>query len=162
MQQSSRLAIFALIELASDPERQVSVSEIGEKYRVSAHHLAKVMHTLGRAGLVRSIRGVGGGYSFSGNARRTTLLDVIELFEDTSGGCKLADPSEATQAEWVLFEVTCEIDEIAKATFGAITLSTMLRQIGRRKRTLADAAATTAQAGPKKVAQSGGPSIRQL
>ena len=48
LQISSRLAIFALIELASEPERQISVSEIGEKYGVSAHHLAKVMHTLGR------------------------------------------------------------------------------------------------------------------
>ncbi len=137
MQKSSRLAIYALIELAADPERQVSVSEIGEKYRVSAHHLAKVMHTLGRAGFVRSIRGVGGGYSFSGNAKRTTLLDVINLFEDTSGDCKLADPSLATEAEWVLFEVACEIDDIAKATFGAITLSTMLKQIERRKKQVA-------------------------
>jgi Rrf2 family protein len=134
LQKSSRLAIYALIELAATPERQVSVSEIGEKYRVSSHHLAKVMHTLGRAGLVRSIRGVGGGYSFSGNARRVTLLDVIELFEDTAGDCKLADPSQATSAEWVLFDVMCEIDDIARATFGAITLSTMLKQIGRRNR----------------------------
>ena len=133
MQKSSQLAIYALIELASDPERQVSVSEIGEKYRVSAHHLAKVMHTLGRARLVRSIRGVGGGYSFSGNAKRTTLLDVIELFEDTSDDCKLDDPSVATSAEWVLFDVTCEINDIARATFGAITISTMLKQIKRRE-----------------------------
>lgn len=134
MQKSSRLAIYALIELAMDPERQVSVSEIGEKYRVSAHHLAKVMHTLGRAGLVRSSRGVGGGYSFTGNAKRTTLMDVISLFEDTSSDCKLSDPNKATSAEWVLFEVMCEIDDIAKATFGAITISTMLKQIARRKK----------------------------
>lgn len=134
MQKSSRLAIFALIELASNPEKQVSVAEIGEKYRVSSHHLAKVMHTLGRAGLVRSIRGVGGGYSFIGNARRTTLLDIIELFEDTSSDCKLADTSKAEATEWVLFDVMCEIDDIAKATFGAITLSTMLMQIERKKR----------------------------
>jgi Rrf2 family protein len=134
LQKSSRLAIYALIELAATPDRQVSVSEIGEKYRVSAHHLAKVMHTLGRAGLVRSIRGVGGGYSFSGNARRTTLWDVISLFEDTSEGCKMADPTEATTTEWVLFDVMCEIDEIARATFGSITLATMLKQIERRRR----------------------------
>ncbi len=138
MQKSSRLAIYALIELAFDPKRQVSVSEIGEKYRVSSHHLAKVMHTLGRAGLVTSIRGVGGGYSFSGNAKRTTLLDVIDLFEDTANDCKLSDPSEATSAEWVLFDVMCEIDDIAKATFGAITISTMLKQISRRKKPSAD------------------------
>jgi len=146
VQKSSRLAIYALIELASDPDQQVSVSEIGEKFRVSAHHLAKVMHTLGRAGLVRSIRGVGGGYSFSGNAKRTTLLDVISLFEDTGSDCKLADPNEATTAEWVLFDVMCEIDDIAKATFGAITLSTMLKQMERKN----------------KPARATGPSIRQL
>ncbi len=133
MQKSSRLAIYALIELASDPSRQVSVSEIGEKYRVSAHHLAKVMHTLGRAGLVTSIRGVGGGYSFSGNARRTTMLDVINLFEDASGNCRLSDESKATPVEWALFEVMCEIDDIEKATLGAITISTMLKQIARRE-----------------------------
>jgi Rrf2 family protein len=145
LKQSSRLAIYALIELASDPTRQVSVSEIGEKYRISAHHLAKVMHTLGRAGLVSSIRGVGGGYSFSGNARRTTLLDVISLFEDTSGNCKLADVSQATPVEWALFDVMCEIDDIEKATLGAITISTMLKQIARREKSAAEPAATSAR-----------------
>ena len=146
MQKSSRLAIYALIELAANPDRQVSVSEIGEKYRVSAHHLAKVMHTLGRAGLVQSIRGVGGGYSFSGNAKRTTLLDVISLFEDVTGNCQLADPSVATPVEWVLFDVMCEIDDIAKATFGAITISTMLKQTERRRNAARAKATTQAQA----------------
>ena len=134
MQKSSRLAIYALMELAANPDRQVSVSEIGEKYRVSSHHLSKVMHTLGRAGLVESTRGVGGGFSFIGNAKRTTLLDVIALFEDTSGDCKLADPTVATPVEWVLFDVMCEIDDIAKATFGAITISTMLKQTKRTRK----------------------------
>ena len=134
LQISSRLAIFALIELASDPERQVSVSEIGDKYGVSAHHLAKVMHTLGRAGLVRSIRGVGGGYSFCGNARRTTLLDVINLFEDTSLGDHEPDnDADPTAAEWALSRVLFEIDDTARATLGSITISTMLKQIARRK-----------------------------
>ncbi|GAB4294263.1 MAG: hypothetical protein Kow0058_12270 [Roseovarius sp.] len=131
MQQSTRIAILALIELASDPDRQVSVSEIGQKFRVSAHHLAKVMNTLGRAGLVKSTRGVGGGYSFSGNARRTTLLDVIELFEDTAPSCKLADPSQATAPEWALYDVSREIKEMANATYGSITLATMVKQLAR-------------------------------
>ncbi len=132
LQVSSRIAIFALIELAADPERQVSVAEIGQKYGVSAHHLAKVMHALGRAGLVRSIRGVGGGYSFSGNAKRTTLLDIILLFEEVSPGSdELDSESEATQAGQALRQVLNEIDDIARATLGAITISTMLKQIER-------------------------------
>jgi len=131
--QSSRIAILALVELASDPNRQVSVSEIGQKFRVSSHHLAKVMNTLGRAGLVKSTRGVGGGYSFSGNPRRTTLLDVIELFEDTSASCKLDDPSAATAPEWALYDVTCEIREIANATYGSVTIATMIKQIEKHR-----------------------------
>jgi len=133
LQVSSRLAIFALIELATEPERQISVSDIGKKYDVSSHHLAKVMHTLGRAGLVRSIRGVGGGYSFSGNAKRTTLLDVIELFEETGASdCTPENAESATSAEWALCQVLFEIDDIARATLGSITLSTMLKQMARR------------------------------
>jgi Rrf2 family protein len=134
MQQSSRLAIYALVELASNPERQISAAEIGAKYRVSSHHLAKVLLTLGRSGLVQSIRGVGGGYSFSGNARRITLLDIISQFEDTSTVCKLSDASKATNEEWALFDVTKEINDIANSTYGSITLATMLKQIERRGR----------------------------
>jgi len=134
VQQSSRLAIYALIELASNPDRQISAAEIGAKYRVSAHHLAKVLLTLGRAGLVQSIRGVGGGYSFSGNARRTTLFDIIGLFEDTSTTCKLSDPSKATVEEWALFDVSKEINDIAMSTYSSITLATMLKQIERLSR----------------------------
>ena len=133
LQVSSRLAIFALIELAGDPDRQVSVSEIGEKYSASPHHLAKVMHTLGRAGLVRASRGVGGGYSFSGNARRTTLLDVIQLFESVSPGQDDLDAqSAATPAGQSLGLVLDEVDDMARAILGAITISTMLKQMERR------------------------------
>ncbi len=144
MQQSSRLAIYALIELAANPGRQLSAVEIGEKYRVSSHHLAKVLMTLGRAGLVQATRGVGGGYSFTGNAKRLTLLEIISLFEDTSTGCKLADPSKATSEEWALFDISCEISEISMATYGSITIATMLKQIARRNR--AEAAKGQAEA----------------
>lgn len=134
MQQSSRLAIYALIELAANSGSPISAAEIGSKYRVSAHHLAKVLLTLGRAGLVQSVRGVGGGYSFTGNARRVSLFDIINLFEDTSTTCKLSDPSEATDEEWALFDVTKEINDISMSTYSSITLATMLKQIERRRK----------------------------
>ncbi len=133
MQTASRLAIYALIELAANPDRQISAADIGEKYRVSAHHLAKVFITLGRAGLVQSVRGVGGGYTFTGVAKRLTLLDIISLFEDTSNTCRLGDPSKATEEEWALFEVNKEINDLSLATYGSITLATLLKQIERRK-----------------------------
>jgi Rrf2 family protein len=136
MQTASRLAIYALLELAANPQSQISASEIGAKFRVSSHHLAKVLLTLGRAGLVQSSRGVGGGYSFTGNARRLTLLEIISHFEDTSNTCKLNNPTVATPEEWALFEISREINDISLATYSSITLATMLKQVERVQRLL--------------------------
>jgi Rrf2 family protein len=96
LQISTRLAIFAALELTAHENRQLSVADIGAKYSVSSHHLAKVMHIMGRAGLVRAIRGAGGGYRFAGNPRRTTLLDVVQLFEDVSSVEKDTAVADAT------------------------------------------------------------------
>ncbi len=134
LQVSSRLAIFAVLELIRQPDRQLSVAEIGLKYGVSNHHLAKVMHTLGRAGLVRSVRGVGGGYQFCGNAHRTTLLDVIELFENLGPGNEEdGGPGTGTGEGRALFDVLREIDDGARATFGSITIATMRKLVERQR-----------------------------
>jgi Rrf2 family protein len=134
LQVSTRLAIFALLHLAARPDQQMSVSDIGDKYHVSSHHLAKVMHVLGRAGLVRAARGAGGGYQFSGNAGRTTLLDVVELFEDWALPSAPSGMDGRTEEAWALRKVTGEIDDITRATLGSITITTMLKLIDRRGR----------------------------
>jgi Rrf2 family protein len=132
LQVSTGLAIFAVLELAAREGRQMSVAEIGEKYGVSSHHLAKVMHVMGRAGLVRSVRGAGGGYQFAGNARRVTLLDVALLFEDLSAVEQDSGASGATPEGQALRQVLNEIDDIARATLGSITIATMRKLVDRR------------------------------
>ena len=132
LQISSRLAIFAVLELAAREGRQLSVADIGEKYGVSSHHLAKVMHVMGRAGLVRSVRGAGGGYQFAGNPRRTTLLDVALLFEELSSVEPDSGAANATPEDQALREVLNEIDDIARATLGSITIATMRKLVDRR------------------------------
>ncbi len=112
LQRNSLLALYSLVEFAGDPTRHISAAEIAQKYQVSPHHLAKVLAELARAGVVQSVRGVGGGYRFAANARRLTLLDVISRFEDV---------------DRALSTVLGEIDEMAKATLKSITLATLLR-----------------------------------
>jgi Rrf2 family protein len=138
LQKNTSLALYSVIEFAADPERHISAAEIAAKYRVSPHHLAKVLSELARAGIVESVRGVGGGYRFAGNARRLTLMDVIRVFEDFDGAAS-RDPGEATPVGAALRAVESEIDEMAKATLGSITLATMLRLIERQQRTSASA-----------------------
>lgn len=132
LQISTRLAIFAVLELTAREGRQLSVAEIGEKYGVSSHHLAKVMHVMSRAGLVRSVRGAGGGYQFTGNPRRITLLDVAQLFEDLSSVEQDGGAVDTTPEAQTLRAVVNEIDDIARATLGSITLATMRKLVDRR------------------------------
>ena len=128
LQKATKFALFAVIELARDTSRQLSATDIADLYGISTHHLAKVLRDLGRAGLVDSVRGVGGGYRFSANARRTTLMDVICIFEDISSDQRQAgDVGEKTDIGHALQMVLGEIDGIAKATLSAITIDTLLK-----------------------------------
>ncbi len=132
LQIASRLAVYAVLELAAHPDKQLSVGEIAAKYNVSSHHLAKVMNVLGRAGLVRSVRGAGGGHQFAGNPRRVTLLDIVSLFEDVAAAD--ADlPGQATDEAKALQKILGEIDDITRATFGSLTISTMLGLIRQHR-----------------------------
>jgi Rrf2 family protein len=103
------------------------VAEIAGKYRVSTHHLAKVLRRLARAGVLHAARGARGGYRLAGNPKRLTLMDVIAPFEDIGTPRKRG----ARPAELALERILEEIDETAKATFRSITLDTLLKLIRR-------------------------------
>jgi hypothetical protein len=62
-------------------------------------------------------------------------MDVIRTFEDLSPTTADRDePGALTRVGMALGSVLSEIDEIAKATFGSITMATMLRLIEREQR----------------------------
>lgn len=132
LQKNTRLALYSVLEFAADPTRHIAASQIAERYGVSPHHLAKVLSELARAGVVESVRGVGGGYRFAANARRLTLMDVIQLFEDLDGSEERREPADATPVGRALSVVLTEVDEMARATFSTITLATMLRIVERQ------------------------------
>ncbi len=78
------------------------------------------------------IRGAGGGYRFSGNAKRVTLYQVVEMFEDIaasrSARPEAGDDSDVGRA---LGRVMAEIDDIAVSTLTSITLTTLLKIVER-------------------------------
>jgi Rrf2 family protein len=144
LQKATRYGLYAVLELARDPSRQLSATDIAERYGISANHLAKVLRDLGRAGLVEGARGAGGGYRFAGNARRVTLLDVVKVFESIEGDAGPREAGDDTDIGGALNLVLGEIDDIARATLGSVTLSTLLKtmrwQGERRERLKARAA----------------------
>ena len=128
LQTATRLGLYAVLELARDPERTLSSADLAERFGVSNHHLAKVLGTLSNAGLVRGGRGASGGYRFTGNRKRTTLMDIVALFEPAPGS-RPTEPGEETDIGGALQRVLDEIDEIAEATLRSISLETLLAHL---------------------------------
>lgn len=130
LQKNTRLALYSVLEFAARPGQHVPAAEVAERYGESVHHLAKVLSELARAGIVESVRGVGGGYRFVANPRRLTLLDVILLFERLDDEAAAA-AAGATPVDRALGQVLSEIDQTARATFGSITVATLLKMVER-------------------------------
>ena len=129
LQTGTRLGLYAVLELARDPDRTLSATDLAERFGVSGHHLAKVLPILANACMVRGGRGASGGYRFTGNRRRTTLMDIVALFEPAPGH-RAKEPGEDTDIGSALQRVLLEIDEIAEATLRSISLETMLKSKG--------------------------------
>jgi Rrf2 family protein len=133
LQKASSFALYAVLELAANPDRPLSGTDIAAKYGISAHHLAKVLRDLGRARIVEAARGVGGGYRLVANPKRLTLLDVVQIFEPVGPEVDANDGAErATDAERALRIVLDELDDHTIATFRSITISTMLKLTVRK------------------------------
>ena len=74
--------IRSVLYLARQPFNKVSfVNEISEEYKIPRSFLAKILQKLVKAKIVRSYRGVKGGFSLAKPAREITALDVLAAIE---------------------------------------------------------------------------------
>jgi Rrf2 family protein len=73
--------LLASVYLARHPGEVAAAREIAEFYHLPLPVVTKVLKALHTGGLIQSHRGVGGGYSFEGDAESVTLGQLIEIFE---------------------------------------------------------------------------------
>lgn len=77
-----RYGLRALIDLAKYSEIEpVSISCIAVRQEISERYLEQLMALLKKAGLVRSIRGAGGGYVLNRKAEDISVGDVLRALE---------------------------------------------------------------------------------
>jgi Rrf2 family protein len=85
-------ALRAVLYLAQQPSGvPVQSRDIAEAEYIPGPYLDQILAVLKRAGLVRSIRGVGGGYELALPPARLTVGDILRAFS----GSKSLEPSEA-------------------------------------------------------------------
>lgn len=73
-----RYAVMAMVDLASTSNgNPVALADIAERQEISLSYLEQLFAKLRRGGLVRSVRGPGGGYLLAHASDQTRISDII-------------------------------------------------------------------------------------
>ena len=82
----SPYALSALAELARiGAEVPVPIGELARRRQIPVQFLEQLFAALRRAGVLRSQRGVKGGYSFAREPSQITVLELVELLDGPLG-----------------------------------------------------------------------------
>lgn len=78
-----RYAVMAMADLGKvDPEKPVALADVADRQEISLSYLEQLFGKLRRAGLVKSVRGPGGGYLLSRAASEIRISDVITAVDE--------------------------------------------------------------------------------
>lgn len=98
----SPYALSALVELYRYGERgPVPIAELARRRDIPVQFLEQLFAVLRRAGVLRSQRGVKGGYAFARPASGITVLELVELLDGPLGrgaGGVFAEAAQAARA----------------------------------------------------------------
>ena len=78
-----RYAVMAMVDLARcGQDRPVALADIAERQEISLSYLEQLFAKLRRGGLVRSVRGPGGGYLIGRQPDRLRISDIIVAVDE--------------------------------------------------------------------------------
>jgi Rrf2 family transcriptional regulator, cysteine metabolism repressor len=81
----SPYALKALAELGRSGDGPVPIGELARRRDIPVQFLEQLFATLRRAGVLKSQRGVKGGYTFARALADITVLEVVELLDGPFG-----------------------------------------------------------------------------
>ncbi|ARW16746.1 Protein aau3 [Komagataeibacter europaeus] len=87
-------ALRTLIYLGIHTDRLTSIREVAQAYGISENHLVKIIHKLGQAGFVETIRGRNGGLKLGRPAASIVLGDVVRHTEEDMALVTCMHPTE--------------------------------------------------------------------
>jgi len=134
-----RYALCAALDLAMQPGTIACQSrEIALRQHIPGPYLDQILASLKGAGLIRSIRGAGGGYNLARPADRITVGDVVRALlrsERLFSGAADETPSvDSPGVTWVVRD----FEEKVEAMLTSYLNSTTLADLAQRKTTLDD------------------------
>jgi Rrf2 family protein len=111
----SPYAIRALAELArSGAAGPVPIGELAKRRDIPVQFLEQLFAALRRAGVLKSQRGVKGGYSFARDPSQVTVLEVVELLDGPVGAGAEGIFSESAAAARAVLEAATIADVVER------------------------------------------------
>ena len=79
-----RFAVMSLVDIAinSVANKPVSLSDISSRQNISLPFLEQIFISLKKSGIVKSVRGPSGGYTFAKNPDIIKIYDVIKAIDE--------------------------------------------------------------------------------
>lgn len=136
---SAKYAIRAMVRLAIEDGqgKPFSAAGVAEAEGIPPFYLAKVLQDLGRAGLLKSARGRGGGFYLSRPADQITLFEVVSAVEDPrrlETECILGIDDCNDAAPCPMHDTWKEFRDRALDALQTLTVADMVEEMLRKKR----------------------------
>ncbi len=123
---TTEYALRAVVFLARNEAEPSTAQRVAAGTGVPATYMSKILLDLGRAGLVRARRGVGGGFGLAVEPHRLAMLDVVKVFEPAE---RLERGEREVPDHGCLCPLHRRIDEATgwlEACFGRTTIADLL------------------------------------
>lgn len=91
-----RYAVMAMVDLASfSSNKPVSLADIADRQEISLSYLEQLFGKLRKGGLVKSVRGPGGGYLLARSSADTRVSDIVMAVDEPlkATRCKAGSPA---------------------------------------------------------------------
>ena len=108
-------ALRVMMHVATAPGGRSTIAETARAFGISEHHLVKVVHLLGREGLLANTRGRGGGLRL---AREPSAINIGHVVRVTEGASHLAECFEPRQGACVI-SGSCGLSGVFREALGA-------------------------------------------
>lgn len=81
----TRYAVMAMVELAGrTPGTPVALSDLAQAQEITVPYLEQIFSKLKKRGLVKSVRGPGGGYALAIKAAAIRISDIVTAVEEST------------------------------------------------------------------------------
>jgi Rrf2 family protein len=127
----TRYAFRAMLDIAMHYDRgPVLVKHIAGRQQISANYLEQILILLKVAGLVRSVRGAGGGFTLALQPSEIRLSEIMQVMEGTTApvGC-VDDPDKYLRSPFcAVHSVWVEVKKAMNGVLESLTLQDLVEK----------------------------------